>query len=210
MMNEAGKDKANGECQVCMDTNKIDDLKDLIRMMWLQSYDFVCKNNHVRCSYCSYLSNDNPSYFRDFTGRSYMSNKFSSKPSECSNGHEMEVIPEPATFCCTCCQRNYKGNSDEFIKVCYKCQEFICVECDEVDAQSLKKKFYRSLIKQIEIVTHFVENRLEESYPCGCGNYFLKVYQSRKIDDKIKMRTAVKQLIDQGAVRWNCFVCGKE
>jgi len=56
-------------------------------------------------------------------------------------------------------------------------------------------------------VTHFVEDRLEESYPCGCGKYFLKVYQSRKIDNKIRVGAAVKEFIDEGAVRWTCFVC---
>lgn len=95
-----------------MDTNKIDDLKDVVRMLWLESHDFVCKNGHVRCAYCSYLSNDGPSYYRDFTGRTYLSNKYNSKPSECSNGHEMTLIPEPKEFRCSSCARDYKGNDE--------------------------------------------------------------------------------------------------
>ena len=76
-----GREKVKAQCQVCMDTNNMDDLKDLVRIVWLDTHDFVCKNGHVRCAYCSYLSSDNPSYYRDFTGRTYLSNKFVTKPS---------------------------------------------------------------------------------------------------------------------------------
>lgn len=81
MVAENGSDKANGQCQVCMDTNKMDDLKDLVRLVWLDTNDFVCKNKHVRCAYCSYLSSDSPSYYRDYTGRTYLSNRFVTTPS---------------------------------------------------------------------------------------------------------------------------------
>lgn len=51
-------------------------------------------------------------------------------------------------------------------------------------------------MKQIEIVTHFVENKVEECYPCGCGKYFLKVYQSRKIASELKMGSFMKELLN--------------
>jgi hypothetical protein len=209
MVSEAGNNRASGRCQVCMDTNKIDDLRDLIRAVWIESNDFVCRNGHVRCAYCSYLSSDGPSYFRDYTGRTYLSNKFNTSPAECSNGHSMAVEPEPAEFTCNSCARRYKGNPEEVINVCRECKEYICVECEETDVETLKAKYYRSLIKQIEVVTHFVEDRLEEAYPCGCGKYFLKVYQSRRIDSKLHIGASIKEFVDEGAVRWNCYVCGK-
>ncbi len=76
MTPEGGSNKSSAQCQVCMGTNKMDNLKDLARMIWMDVNDFVCKNHHVRCGFCSYLSNDSPSYFRDFTGRTYLSNKY--------------------------------------------------------------------------------------------------------------------------------------
>lgn len=78
-----------------MDANKIEDLGDLVRAFRFTTKDFVCKNGHVKCHYCSYLSNNKPSYFRDHTGRSYLSNKILLFPKFCSNLHMMTNIPQP-------------------------------------------------------------------------------------------------------------------
>ncbi len=210
MISEEGQEKAQGQCQVCMDTNKIEGLQDLVRMLWLEVNDFVCKNNHVRCAYCSYLSNDSPSYYRDFTGRTYLSNKLLLKPGDCFNGHEMESVPQPKDFKCADCRRILNGNTDEEVSYCRECDQYICIDCEEADTETLREKWYRSLLKQIEIVTHFVENRVEEAHPCGCGKYFLKVYQSRKLESQLKMGAAMSELINEGALSWRCRVCKQE
>lgn len=66
-----------------MDTNKIDDLGDLVRAIICSNKDFYCQNGHMKCGYCSYLSSNERSYFRDHTGRSYLSNKLPIKPTFC-------------------------------------------------------------------------------------------------------------------------------
>ena len=89
MLAKAREDSNKNKCQICMDTSKIEDLKDVARQFFNETSDFICKAGHVRCAYCSYLSSDRLSYYRDYTGRTYLSNKFVSQPSICKKDHDM-------------------------------------------------------------------------------------------------------------------------
>lgn len=37
--------------------------------------DFSCKNGHMTCYYCGYLSSNHPSFYSDLTGRTYLSSE---------------------------------------------------------------------------------------------------------------------------------------
>jgi hypothetical protein len=56
-------------------------------------------------------------------------------------------------------------------------------------------------------VSHFVQNTLEEGYPCGCGKLFQRVYQSQNINEG---RINLKEIMGMGAVSWTCRICEKE
>ena len=97
-----------------MGTNKIDNIRDIVKMINFHSIrddeDMVCSNNHIRCFYCSYLTSNDPSYYRDMTGRSYLSNAFNTKEGKCTKGHVMKLLSQPKEFCCVSCKKNYGGN----------------------------------------------------------------------------------------------------
>ena len=69
--NKAGKDE---KCQICMNMFKIGTITEMLRSMNIKDEDFVCKNGHIKCSFCSYLNSDHPSFYRDYSGRTYLSN----------------------------------------------------------------------------------------------------------------------------------------
>lgn len=75
------------KCQICMNTNKIEGIKDLINFIKSSKTDFICSQGHVRCYYCSYLNSNETSYFRDFTGKTYLSDKLINDSMKCSKSH---------------------------------------------------------------------------------------------------------------------------
>ena len=57
-----------------------------------------------------------------------------------------------------------------------------------------------------EIAFHFAMNKLEEGYPCGCGKYFWRVYQSPKIEQQ---GHRIFELLDRNNTSWVCRLCKK-
>ena len=55
---------------------------------------------------------------------------------------------------------------------CLECKEFICMDCKDSNQENLTFKEMSSPLSGKSIVNHFVMNRLEEGYPCGCGKLF--------------------------------------
>lgn len=72
-----------------MDTNKIETVTDILKNIGGSTRDFVCSQGHLRCKYCAYLSSDAPSFYTDYTGRSYLSSRLIKKPPKCKKGHVM-------------------------------------------------------------------------------------------------------------------------
>lgn len=92
-----------------MNTNKIEDLGDLIRAIRYSNKDFCCQKKHLICGYCAYLSANEPSYFRDHTGRTYLSNQIPLKPTFCGNFHVMNIILQSHGFICSICNKNIEN-----------------------------------------------------------------------------------------------------
>ena len=84
--------KSSGQCQNCMITNKVEGLKDLFRMIKVESEDYVCEKGHLLCNFCSYLANNRPSYYRDHNGN-YLYNLLTFDIPLCSKGHQMKIVP---------------------------------------------------------------------------------------------------------------------
>lgn len=60
-------------------------------------------------------------------------------------------------------------------------------------------------MKIVQIVSHFVESRAEQAYPCGCGRMFYKVYQTRKSEDSSNIFKSL--LTKKKSNSWTCRVC---
>lgn len=168
-----------------MDAFKIDNLTDFIHVIGGSTDNFICKQGHLRCNYCAYLSSNAPSYFRDYTGRSYLSTKLIKSTMKCSKWHPMDLIPTQLSnsyVCYKCKQIITDQTSEGEIGVCFKCVEYLCLNCHDNQKISFLQRKVNSLVHLIEIVSHFGQNKLEEGYPCGCGKYFWRVYQSQKIN----------------------------
>lgn len=186
-MSKGDKESSDKKCQSCMDAFKVDNLTDLLGSIGGSNANFVCKQGHIRCKFCSYLSSNYPSFFKDYTGRSYLSNKFMKEPLKCSKRHPMDLIPtqQSQSYLCYKCKKIITDQiSLGEIGVCFKCLEYLCLNCHSSEKVSFLQRKAESLVHLVEIVSHFAQNKLEEGYPCGCGKYFWRVYQSQKINTK--------------------------
>lgn len=96
----------------------------------------------------------------------------------------MELIPlsDDSQAVCQKCKLNLQKKSGEEVGYCLKCKEYSCIDCKETEKVINDNTNKQKMVKSMEIVSHFAQNKLEEGYPCGCGKYFQRVYQSQKIN----------------------------